>query len=175
MLPDFLKAASQLYELNPDICFALPTVRTVAQRVKKMIKASKLPIFVTETEADRYSAFQASSAAIAASGTVALELAICNIPHIIAYKVSPLTYILAKHLVKIKYVNLTNILLGRLVVPELLQEKCTPNNIVSEILELLKNGTAYERQIDGFAEVRQYLSCGNQTPSQNAADEILKA
>ena len=175
LLPDFLKAASQLYELNPDICFALPTVRTVAQRVKKMIKASKLPIFVTETEADRYSAFQASSAAIAASGTVALELAICNIPHIIAYKVSPLTYILAKHLVKIKYVNLTNILLGRLVVPELLQEKCTPNNIVSEILELLKNGTAYERQMDGFAEVRQYLSCGNQTPSQNAADEILKA
>lgn len=175
LLPDFLQAASRLYELNPDICFALPTVRTVAQRVRKMIRLSKLPIFVLETEADRYGAFQASSAAIAASGTVALELAICNIPHIIAYKVAPLTYVLAKHLVKIKYVNLTNLLLGRSVVPELLQEKCTPDNIVSEILELLKNGQAYEQQIEGFSEVRKYLSCGNQTPSQNAADEILKA
>ncbi len=175
LLPDFLAAAQKLYDLNPDICFALPTVKTVAARVKQMTKESSLPLVVVETEADRYSAFQASSAAIAASGTVALELAICNIPHIIAYKVSPLTYFLAKHLVKIKYVNLTNLLLGYSVVPELLQDKCTSDNIVTEILELLKNGSAYERQIEGFAKIKEYLSCGSQTPSQNAADEILKA
>ncbi len=175
LLPDFLAAAQKLYDLNPDICFVLPTVKTVASRVKQMTKGSKLPLAVVETEADRYSAFQASSAAIAASGTVALELAICNIPHIIAYKVSPLTYFLAKHLVKIKYVNLTNLLLGYSVVPELLQDKCTSDNIVTEILELLKNGSAYERQIEGFAKIKEHLSCGSQTPSQNAADEILKA
>lgn len=174
LLPDFLQAAQKLYELNPDIYFVLPTVKAVAKRVKEMSKRSNLPIVVLQTEADRYGAFQASSAAIAASGTVALELAICNIPHIIAYKVSPLTYLMAKYLVKIKYVNLTNILLNRLVVPELLQDKCTPQNIVSNILELLKNGTVYERQIEGFAKAKEYLSNGSQTPSQNAADEILK-
>ena len=174
LLPDFLQAAQKLYDLNPDIYFALPTVRAVAKRVKAMAKKSNLPIVILETEEDRYGAFQASSAAIAASGTVALELAICNIPHIIAYKVSPLTYLMAKYLVKIKYVNLTNILLGYLVVPELLQEKCTPQNIVNNILELLKNGEAYERQMEGFAKAKEYLSCGHQTPSQNAADEILK-
>ena len=153
--------------------------KLIKNKVKKlhqqMTKESSLPLVVVETERDRYSAFQASSAAIAASGTVALELAICNIPHIIAYKVSPLTYFLAKHLVKIKYVNLTNLLLGYLVVPELLQDKCTSDNIVTEILELLKNGSAYERQMEGFAKIKEYLSCGSQTPSQNAADEILKA
>lgn len=174
LLPDFLRAARMLHELNPDMHFVLPTVKTVAARVRQMLKDCDLPLTVLETEADRYGAFQASSAAIAASGTVALELAICHIPHIIAYKVAPLTYLLAKHLVKIKYVNLTNLMLNRGVVPELLQEKCTPQNIVREILELLKNGRAYERQMEGFAEVKQLLSSGEQTPSLNAADEILR-
>ena len=173
LLPDFIAAARLLHEQNPDIFFALPTVKTVVNRVKHMIKGSRLPIAVLETEADRYSAFQASSAAIAASGTVALELAICNIPHIIAYKVAPLTYLIAKYLVKLRFVNLTNILLQRLVVPELLQEKCTPQNIVRHINDLLKNGKAYDNQMQGFSEVKDYLSNGSQTPSENAADAIL--
>ena len=174
LLPDFLTAARLIYEQNPDVFFALPTVKTVVNRVKHMVKNSQLPMVILETEADRYSAFQASSAAIAASGTVALELAICNIPHIISYKVAPLTYLLAKYLVKIRYVNLTNILLKRLVVPELLQEKCTPQNIVHHINELLKNGCAYEKQMEGFAQVKDYLTKGMQTPSENAADAILE-
>jgi len=175
LLPDFLAAAHLLQEQNPDIVFALPTVKTVAKRVKSMVKDTDLPLVILDNEADRYSAFQASSAAIAASGTVALELAICKIPHIIAYKVSPLTYLIASHLVHIKYVNLTNILLKRGVVPELLQHKCTPENIVHEIHELLKNGKAYDKQMTGFEEVKAYLTTGTQTPSENAADAILKA
>lgn len=175
LLPDFLAAAGMLHERNPDIYFALPTVKTVASRVKHMVKECRLPLVVVENEADRYSAFQASSAAIAASGTVALELAICNIPHIIAYKVSSLTYMIAKYLVKLKYVNLTNIMLNRNVVPELLQDKCTPENIVHEIQELLKNGQSYEKQMEGFNEVKEYLANGKQTPSQNAADIILRS
>jgi lipid-A-disaccharide synthase len=174
LLPDFLVAARLLQEQNPDICFALPTVKTVAQRVKNMLQGCELPLIVLETEADRYGAFQASSAAIAASGTVALELAICHIPHIIAYKVSPLTYVLAKYLVRLKFVNLTNILLQRCVVPELLQQDCYPQKIVDEINELLKNGAAYEHQMAGFNEVKAFLTNGMQTPSQNAAEAVLK-
>ena len=173
LLPDFLLAAKLLHEQNPDTVFALPTVKTVVNRVKHMAKGCNIPLYVLETEADRYSAFQASSAAIAASGTVALELAICNIPHIIAYKVAPLTYFMAKYLVKIKYVNLTNILLKKNIVPELLQDKCSPKNIVKHINEILKNGQSYETQMTGFAQVKNYLTSGNQTPSENAADIIL--
>lgn len=173
LLPDFLTAAHIIYEQNPDVVFALPTVKTVVNRIKHMTRNNRLPLIILETENDRYSAFQASSAAIAASGTVALELAICNIPHIIAYKVSPLTYLLAKYLVKIKYVNLTNIMLKRPVVPELLQEKCTPKNIVCNINELLKSGQEYDKQMQGFADIKKYLTNGNQTPSENASDAIL--
>lgn len=174
LLPDFIQAAKILGEQNPDIVFALPTVKTVINRVKHLVKNSSVPLYVLETEADRYSAFQASSAAIAASGTVALELAICNIPHIIAYKVAPLTYLIAKYLVKIKYVNLTNILLKKSIIPELLQEQCTPQNIVNNINELLKTGSLYDTQMQGFSDVKSYLSSGSQTPSQNAADIILE-
>ena len=174
LLPDFMASAKILYQQNPNFVFALPTVKTVVNRVKHMVKKYNLPVMVLETEADRYSAFQASSAAIAASGTVALELAMCKIPHIISYKVAPLTYLLAKYLVKIKYVNLTNIMLKRGVVPELLQEKCSPQNIVKYINELLAGKSLYQKQMQGFEDVKQYLSNGEQTPSENASDEILR-
>lgn len=174
LLADFMVSAKLLYQNNPNFVFALPTVKTVANRVKHMVRKYNLPIYVLETESDRYSAFQASCGAIAASGTVALELAMCKIPHIISYKVSPLTYFLAKHLVKIKYVNLTNIMLKRSVVPELLQEKCTPQNIVKHINELLTGKSLYQKQMQGFEDVKKYLSNGEQTPSENAADEILR-
>ena len=174
LFDDFMCAAEILYKQNNNFVFALPTVKTVAERVKKMLEKYDLPVIVLENESDRYTAFQASCAAIAASGTVALELAMCKIPHIISYKVAPLTYFMAKHLVKIKYVNLTNIMLKRGVVPELLQEKCTPQNIVQYINELLAGKNLYKKQMKGFDDVKKYLSKGMQTPSENASDEILK-
>lgn len=174
LLPDFLKAAQLLYQKHPQIFFVLPTVTTVAKRVQNMLKDCDLPLLVVTTESERYGAFQASSAAIAASGTVALELAMCRIPHIIAYKISPLTYCLVKNLVKIKYVNLTNIMLDRLVVPELLQTVCTPENIAAYIEELLQQGELYHRQMQGFTDIKKYLSCGDITPSTKAATLILE-
>ncbi|MBR4106441.1 MAG: lipid-A-disaccharide synthase [Alphaproteobacteria bacterium] len=175
LLPDFLAAARKLYAKHPDMFFILPTVTTVAARVQNMVKGCDLPLQVVTSESERYGAFQASSAAIAASGTVALELAMCRIPHIIAYKISPLTYCLVKSLIKIKYVNLTNIMLDRLVVPELLQHDCTPQNIAEHIEELLAHSQAYQKQMQSFDDIKQYLSNGNETPSSQAAAVILKA
>ena len=65
LLPDFLTAARIIYEQNPDVVFALPTVKTVVNRIKHMTRNNRLPLIILETENDRYSAFQASSAAIA--------------------------------------------------------------------------------------------------------------
>ena len=104
-----------------------------------------------------------------------MELAICDIPHIIAYKVSPLTAALVRHFIKIQFVNLSNILLGREIVPELLQERCVPASICSYIEPFLeKRGDWYDRQMEGFKKVRQILGQGEQTPSENAADILLE-
>ena len=174
LLPVFLDSARQLLQKNPDFYFVIPTVRTVAAQVKAAAEGSGLPLLVVETQEDRYDAFRASEAAIAASGTVALELAICRIPHIIAYKVSKLTAWIVSRIMKIQFVNLTNIMLGRLIVPELLQEQCVCGNITAKISELLTRGSLYEREMEGFAKVKDTLSTGEQTPSENAADFVLE-
>ncbi len=169
----FLDSAKILLEKDPNFYFVIPTVKTVSKQVKAIAAASGLPLQVVETQEDRYNAFRASSAAIAASGTVALELAICHIPHIIAYKVSKLTAFIAARIMKIQFVNLSNIMLGREIVPELLQQRCVSGNIAQYILELLKHGDLYQKQMDGFAKVKEILSNGEQTPSENAADVVL--
>lgn len=174
LLPVFLETAKQLEALDKNFYFVIPTVKTVAKKVKEAAKASGLPILVVETEADRHNAFVASETAIAASGTVALELAIADIPHIIGYKVSPLSAVLVKHFLHIQFVNLSNILLGREIIPELLQERCIPANIRSYIKNILDKGDWYEKQKSGFKKVREVLGMGEQTPSENASDVILK-
>ncbi len=174
LLPDFLSAVSRLQAENPDFYFVIPTVKTVSETVKNEVKKSGLPVLVVESENERYGAFRASSAAIAASGTVALELAMCNVPHIVAYKVSPLTALMLRHFLKIQFVNLSNILIGREIVPELLQERCVPGNIAACVNHFIRQDDEwYERQMEGFAKVREILGQGVQTPSENAADIIL--
>ena len=174
LLPVFMEAAQELHNADKDFYFVLPTVKTVANMVKQELQKYNLPVLVVEIQQDRYGAFRASSAAIAASGTVALELAICDIPHIIAYKVAPLTAFLAKKFLHIQFVNLSNILLGREIIPELLQERCVKGNLRNYILELLRQEDLYHRQMEGFAKVRKILGQGEQTPSQNAAEIIFE-
>lgn len=174
LLPVFLDAVRSFMQTHPDFCYVIPTVHTVEEQVRTMVEQSGLPILVVNTEGGRYDAFKSSTVAIAASGTVALELAMVNVPHLIAYKVAPLTAWIAKHFLKIQFVNLTNILLGREIVPELLQNDCNVGQILFYVEELLKKEALYEREIDGFEKLKDILGMGEQTPSANACDVILK-
>lgn len=174
LLPDFLKVVEKLHAKYLDFSFVLPTVSTVAERVKKMVAESELPILIVEGETERRVAFQNADVAIAASGTVALELAILDVPHIVAYKVPKLTEWIAKRVLHIQFVNLTNILLGYEVVPELLQTDCNPENILQYVEQFLSKNTLYKRQIENFEKLRKLLGMGVQTPSDNAAAAIIK-
>ncbi|MBR6356211.1 MAG: lipid-A-disaccharide synthase [Alphaproteobacteria bacterium] len=174
LLPDFLEVAKKMQKKHPEFAYILPTVSTVAERVHKTVAASQLPITVVEGEDERRAAFQNADVAIAASGTVALELAIIGVPHIVAYKVPKLTEWLARRFLHIQFVNLTNILLGYEVVPELLQQDCNPVTIMQYVEQFLAKEGLYKRQIDNFAKLRAYLGLGEQTPSDNAAAAILE-
>ncbi|MBQ9272010.1 MAG: lipid-A-disaccharide synthase [Alphaproteobacteria bacterium] len=174
LLPDFLQVVQKMQSNHFNFSYLLPTVNTVATRVKKAVTESGLPITVIEGEDARRAAFQNADVAIAASGTVALELAILSVPHIIAYKVPKLTEWAAKHFLHIQFVNLTNILLGYEVVPELLQESCNPDNILQYIEQFLSKNSLYTRQIENFAKLRRMLGLNEQTPSDNAAAVILE-
>ena len=172
LLPVFLESAKQLLARNPNLHFVIPTVKTVAEKVKNICENTDLPITLIEDEISRYNAFKASSVAIAASGTVALELAIAGIPHIVGYKVAPLTGWLVRKFLHIQFVNLSNIILGREIIPELLQERCIPVNISLYVEGLLNHDDWYDKQIDGFNKVRYLLGMGKQTPSEKVCDAI---
>lgn len=174
LLPVFLEFVRVFKQKHPEFCFVIPTVHTVEDQVRKMVEESGLPIIVVNNESDRHDAFVAADLAVAASGTVALELAMVDVPHVITYRVAPLTAWFAKHFLHIQFVNLSNILLGREIVPELLQNDCNVDKIMYYMEEFLKKGPLYERQMEGFAKVREILGLGEQTPSANACDVILK-
>ena len=98
-----------------------------------------------------------------------------NVPHLIAYKAPALTAWLVRHISNIKYVNLTNILLDKLIVPELLQEDCNKENILNTLNLLLdKKSDLYKIQEDGFKDLRKTLGVGKIKPSQRASEIILK-
>ena len=176
LLPVFLDVVDKLKQTHPELFFVLPTVKTVEQRVRDIIKEKGTDILLINTQSERYAAAKSAVLGIAASGTVALELAVINVPHLVTYKVPKLTAWLARHFTNIKYVNLTNILLNKAIVPELLQEKCTENEIIETSYELLNsNSKLYKTEMDGFEQLREKLGVGKEKPSTRAAEIILNA
>ncbi len=169
LLPVFKQAIEQLSQKYPDMCVVIPTVKTVADKIKQDLKGWRIPFMVIEGERERYDAFAAADVAVAASGTVSLELAMADVPHLIAYKVNKVTGWLAKCLLKIKYVNLINILSGREIIPELLQEDCTPEKICAEMQRLLVQDTQ---------DVKRHMNVlgfgGELTPSEVMAGYVIK-
>lgn len=175
LLPVFLEVADELKQKHPELKFVIPTVKTVAKRVKEMLKLKgKEDISVLESQEDRYAASQAAVMAIAASGTVALELAVVKMPHLVAYKVPALTAFLARLITDIKYVNLTNILLDKAIIPEMIQENCTKEKLAAVAEELLDKESALSvTEQKGFTELQKALGMGELKPSEKAAEIII--
>ena len=135
---------------------------------------SSVPVvFVTDPD-EKGQAYQASKVALAASGTVTLELALAGLPMVMAYKVSWLTAFIVKHWIKIPYFCLVNIVLGRKLIPELLQDKCTPDVLYHEIRKLIENPEARAAQQRGFMQVKSFLQNKNRVPSEEAAQIVLE-
>jgi lipid-A-disaccharide synthase len=114
----------------------------------------------------RYEAFQTAGFAIATSGTVGLELAVAGCPHIVAYKMNPLTYLVGKMLVKTKYAHLINIMEKRMIIPEFIQGQCNADDILKGLDSLDKQDLSNVRtQLNG--------SNTNIPPSMQAANFVL--
>ena len=110
---------------------------------------------------------KSAEVAVITSGTATLEAALLNTPHVLVYKTSSLTYAIAKLLVHVKFIGLTNLILNREVVPELIQGRCTAGNIAKEI-QSLETST----QREAFAELR--VSLGDRGASERIAKKMLE-
>ena len=172
LLPVFAETAHRLLDRIPALRIVVPSVETVSDSVRRAVAGWRVPAIVVDADG-KWDAFAASDAALAASGTVALELAVARVPMVIAYRVAPLTAMLARRLLTIGYVCLLNLLAGRPVVPELLQEACEPARLIEVLLPLLRDGPERRRQFDGCAEALELLGVGGESPSRRAAREAL--
>ena len=169
LLPVFKESAELLQSYVPNLFVVIPTVATVADRIRKELASWPVPHIIVSGERERYDAFAAATVALAASGTVSLELAMAGVPHLIAYKVSPLTGAIARRLLKIRFVNLLNLLADQEIIPELLQEDCTVDNVVETLQQLL------EHPEQATTESLKKLGLGDpHSPSDKLAEELQK-
>lgn len=151
----------------------IPLSNNIASYVKNAVREWPNRVKFTEDDEKKFDAFAASNAAIAASGTVALELAMAAVPYVTIYKMTLLSNLLARIIVKIKYVNLVNILLDKEVVPELLLEKCKPKLILTQLERSLNDDEFKSNQIINFETAIGLLGADSQAPSERAAHAVL--
>jgi len=172
LLPVFLDAAQILVRRFPGLRLAVPTVETVAAEVAAAIEKSRVPAILVDPD-EKWDCFAACQAALAASGTVALELAVAGVPMVIAYKVAPMTAMIIRRLLTVEHVSLLNLVANRRVVPEFLQEDCRPEILAQAATPLLAGGEERDRQLSGCREALAALGVAGESPSLRAAREAL--
>lgn len=173
LLPVFKETVAVLAKKYPDMHIVIPTVVTVERTVRAAVADWVLPVHVVTGEANRYDAFAACDAALAASGTVALELAMAKVPYTIAYKMNPLSSFLARKLVSGRFANLVNILPDREIVKEYLLEDCTAGNLAAEIEKLLDDQAYRETEVTQAFDVLKTLGADDPVPPSRKAAEVI--
>ena len=118
-----------------------------------------------------YSILENAEAALVTSGTATLETALFHVPQVVCYIASPISYAIAKRLIKIKYISLVNLIFDKEVVPELIQHECTPEKVKNALKEILQGGTKRDQQLNEYKELTHML--GNGSASSEVAKHLL--
>jgi lipid-A-disaccharide synthase len=163
----FLDTAELLLNTRPDLRFVLPCANPQRRtQIEALLVGRNLPL--TLLDGQSHEALAACDAVLIASGTATLEALLCQRPMVVAYKVASLTYWILKRLVKSAYLSLPNLLAGRALVPELIQDAATPVALAEQLLPLLLDGASQTRE---FAAIHHSLRLDAST---QAADAVLK-
>ncbi len=145
LLPLFLDAAEVLREHLPNVSFIIPVAPSLhAPSFETALRDRNLPVRLVT--GDTYGVVRACDLLLTVSGTATLEAAILGAPMIIVNRVSDLSYYLARHLIRVSYIGLPNLVAGRQIVPELVQNDAQPELIAAEALDLLEHPERLERQ-----------------------------
>ena len=178
LLPIFGETLQRLAARIPGLVPVVPVAHSVAETVRAATAAwPTRPILVSDT-AEKHDAFAAAAqepmgAALVKSGTSTLELALAGVPMVVAYRMNPISGAIAKLLVKIPFAGLVNLLAGREVAPELLQENCTPPRLEAALGRLLTDPTEAAAQRMAFRDIAAGLAPAGMAPSEAAAAEVL--
>jgi lipid-A-disaccharide synthase len=151
----------------------LPTMPHLQEAVTEGVKTWPVQPRVVIGEQEKRAAFRIAYAALAKSGTVTLELALSGVPMVTAYRTGSMEAWILRRAIKVNSVILANLVVGENVVPEFLQQDCTPEKLSQALRDLLGESAARRKQLEAFAKIDQIMSTGNQPPSARAADIVL--
>ncbi|MEX6427018.1 lipid-A-disaccharide synthase [Providencia manganoxydans] len=168
---DFLKTAAILNQHFTELHIVVPLVNQKRREQFETIRqqvAPELKIHLLDGQAR--DAMIAADAALLASGTAALECMLAKCPMVVGYRMKPFTFWLAKRLVKTPYVSLPNLLAGKEIIKELLQEECQPEKLAQQLMPLLEGGEQVEQLKATFLQLHQLIRCD---ADRQAADAVL--
>ena len=165
MLPIMLKVVPHF----PEYQFVIAGVPSIEKSLYKKIIGNS-DIFLIENQT--YELLQNASAAVVTSGTATLETALFTVPEVVRYKSSYISYFMAKWMIKVKFISLVNLVMGKEVVKELIQNDLTEENLVKELEQLLRNGKRQRQLLEDYEDLKERL--GNAGASEKAAAVIVK-
>jgi lipid-A-disaccharide synthase len=170
LLPPLLDAAERVRHARPEIRFLIPLASTLErEEVQTYLKGRNLPLTIVPERF--YDVIRGCDAIATASGTATLEVALMGVPLVVVYRVSGLSFRIMRHLIKLKHIAMCNIVAGKEVARELLQDEASPSNIADELLRLLEPKVREEKRVQ-LHEIRDAL--GEPGGAERAAGLALK-
>jgi lipid-A-disaccharide synthase len=169
----FGQALGRLNDAGVAFELLLPTMPHLQEAVAEALKAWPVQPRVVIGEKEKRAAFRIAHAALAKSGTVTLELALSGVPMVTAYRTGSAEAWILRRAIKVNSVILANLVIGDNVIPEFLQENCTPERLADALRDVLGDSAQRRTQLEAFAKIDQILSTGNLPPSARAADIVL--
>jgi lipid-A-disaccharide synthase len=169
LAPVFGETLAKLAAARGRIEFVLPTLSSRIDEIAREVRAWPVQPKIVVGEAEKFAAFRSARAALAASGTVTLELALAHVPTVAAYRVSALEAPILRRAIRSHSTILPNLVLGENVVPEFHQERCTAETLAAALAPLLEDGPARRRQLEAFTRLDAAMAIGDEHPSERAA------
>ncbi|MDH5711333.1 MAG: lipid-A-disaccharide synthase, partial [Gammaproteobacteria bacterium] len=160
LLPIMLDSARLLRKKHPELQFVLPLASTIQREDLLAYGKALVELNVQLIENNTYDVIQACDSIIVASGTATLEIGLMGTPMVITHKLAPLSYFILSRLVSIKHIGLVNIVPGREIVREFIQQEATPENLATETLRILEDKDYNKTMRDELAKLRELLGTG---------------
>ncbi|WP_375463508.1 lipid-A-disaccharide synthase [uncultured Methylobacterium sp.] len=176
LMPVFGETLARLARTVGPVEAVLPAVTRHRALIERLAVAWDAPVRIVAGEAAKYAAFRRARAALAASGTVTLELALAGVPMVVAYKVSRIEEAVARRLIQVPTIVLPNLILGRNAMPEFVQADCTADRLVDALAPLVTGGQARDRQVAALERIDGLMRLpDDEAPSRSAARVVLAA
>lgn len=175
----FLQTALRLKEKFPDLKFLVPLINQKRRQQFEQFKARLAPdLDMILLDGNARQAMIVAEVTLLASGTAALECMLCKSPMVVGYRMKPLTYFLAKHLVKTPYISLPNLLADEMLVPEMIQEDCTAEKLTETLIPYLEQDESAVQNrhvlIQRFTELHQQIQCDADKQAAQAVIDLLE-